>query len=696
MIKIVAIVNLNMKTSLADISKSFSNFCLSLAIVVTPLFFLPLTTDFFSFNKQVFFILLTSLSLISWLVYTITTKTVRLTLSPMLLPFTLLAAAAIVSTITNSSGSVEVWLGRTSLYIALTVFYLLTTTLFQSARQVRRLINGLIIAASLAAGLGILSITGLWETTNLPAYLIVKSFTPLGSPLALVSFLVAILPPTLMLAFKTRSGPNKLFYFLGSGLIISAVILVGFQLLPGQTYAATLLPKLASWSIAIDTFKSSLLFGSGPASFIQQFTKFKPLSLNRTPLWANVFTVSGNEVFQIITTLGIAGMIAFAMIIISWVKLSKRNPGTRITATQLAIYASIVTILITSLLIPFTVTTWIVLTSLLALTISLNKMKNLTKIKDVVVTINAITIIEPTQPTVLPSQQTNLDNLLPWMLALPTIVGLIFTASFFSRAYAADYYLKQSLDAANQNRGSDTYNLQIKAIQKMPNLDRYHLVYSNTNLALANSLASQGDLTDQDQQTIAQLVQQAIREARTATQLNPQKSNNWHNLANIYRNLVNFADGADQFAIAAYIRAIQLDPTNPGLRIELGGLFYSLQRYEEAIDRFKEAVQLKPDLPNAHYNLSAAYQKTGKILEAYQSMQQVVALVPADSQDAQKAQQELDDLKNKLPQAPSQPTQENVSDETQQLNPPSPPPPAPEDFQPIELKTEEATPSSKR
>lgn len=684
-----------MNEKLARITKIISLTSLSLAFILTPLFFLPLTTDFFGFQKQTLFLILISLSLLSWLIYNLATKSVRLTLSPMLLPLSLFTAVAILSTYLNDPNPTDAWINRTSLYLGLLIYYLLTTRLIKSSRQVRRLLNGLIITTVLLSFWGILSVLGVFESLNLPIYLTLKNFSPTGSLLTLVSLLIYTLPLSLVLAFKTRAGPNKFKYFLASGLTISAIILVGSQLLPNRPFSAILLPKLAGWSIAIDTFKSSVLLGAGPSGFLNQFTSFKPLSLNLSDFWNIAFTASANEYLHIMTTLGLAGITTFGLVIFSWLKLSQRDPGTRITATQLAIKLAIFTTLILGLFIPYTIITWVTLIGYLSLTIGLNKSKNLTKVKDVILTINAITIVEPHALTPQTKQSNINSSVLPWLIALPTLLGLIFSGANYIKIYAADYHFNKSLIAASENRGTDTYNSQVKAISLAPNIDRYHTAYSNTNLALANALASQqGDLTDQDRQTITQLIQQSLREARFSTQINPSKAANWANLANIYRQLVNFAEGADQFAQASYIRAIQLDPANPRLRLDLGGLLYSQGQYDQATNHFLEAVQLKPDFANAYYNLANAYQQQAKILEAYQTMQQVVALVPPDSPDYTKAQEELSQLKALLPQQAEQPTPTTDDQQPQELTEPSPPPPAPRGFFPLKPNEQPEPPAS--
>ncbi|KKS78986.1 MAG: Peptidase S1 and S6 chymotrypsin/Hap [Candidatus Beckwithbacteria bacterium GW2011_GWA2_43_10] len=684
-----------MNEKLAKITRSISLISLSLGLLLTPLFFLPLTTDYFQLQKLVLFILLTAVALTSWLVYNFAVKTVRLTFSPLLLPWVILAALSLVSTIINSPANPEAWASRPTMFAALFIYFVLATTLINSSKIVKKILNGLLAVGVILAIQSLFSVSGAFSSLSLPAYLTAKAFSFTGSPLTAVVFLATLLPVGLVFAFKTKAGPTKLVYFLVSGLLISSLILTGYQLMPKQELAPLLLPKLAGWSIAVDTLKTKPFLGAGPMDFLNQFTQFKPIGLNQTNLWAVNFSSSSNEYLNLLTNFGLLGLAAFLLLIFSWKKLIKRDPGTRTTGNQMAVNWAVVVLLIAALLIPFNTLHWVLLTGLFSLSVGLNKAKNLTKVKDVILTINAITVVEPFELTPVSPAAAN-TVILPVLLGIPLIISVIISGYKISRVYASEYAFANSLIAADANKGTDTYNLQIKAINLNPNIDRYHIAYSNTNLALASSLSANppagGDLTDQDKQTIAQLVQQAVAEARTATQLNPNKSAAWANLANIYRQLINFAQDADQFSIAAYTRAVQLDPANPQLRLEFGSLFYSLKRYDEAVARFQEAAQLKTDFANAYYNLSHAYQDQEKFLEAYQVMQSVISLVPADSADAAKVQEELTNLQTKLPKTTAAETTTPVTEPAAQLTEPSPPPAAPKDFEPVNL---EASPSPK-
>lgn len=642
-----------MNEKLAQFSKNLAVFCLSAALILSPLFFLPLTTDFFQLNKQLMFTIFTILALISWLIYNYSQKTISLTLSPLLLPLFLLSSIAVTSSLINSPHNPEAWLTQPALLVTGLIYFVLAGNLIKTSQTVRKILHWFILSAFITAVLTILS------TFNI---LTPKSFNLTGSPLNLVTFLLSFLPISLIMAFKVNNGFKKLFYFLTSGAIIACLILVGYQLLPGHEFNPTLLPKLASWSIAIDTLKTKPFLGAGPNEFLNQFTQFKPISLNRTPYWSLNFNSSGSEYLQTLTTLGLLGLAALIYLVFGWYQLTKRLPGTRITSTQLAISLSVAIMFITAFFIPFSSFHWLILIGYLSLSVSLAKTKNLTKVKDVSLPHSVI---------------------LPLIISFP-ILALIGLFSFnAAKLYTGEIFFQQSLIAANANDGVKTYNLQIRAIKLNPNIDRYHVAYSNTNLALANSLSAKSDLTDQDRQTITQLIQQSISEGRNAVALAPKKASGWENLANIYRQLINFAQGADQFSVTAYSGSIQLDPANPALRLELGGLYYFLQKYDQAIPLFQQAIQLKPDYANAYYNLSHTLSQQQKYLDAYQAMQQVEALVSSNSADADTVRKELADLKTKLPKEATQVQTTNTQPQT--LTQPSPVPAAPKNFEPVKV-----------
>jgi tetratricopeptide (TPR) repeat protein len=243
----------------------------------------------------------------------------------------------------------------------------------------------------------------------------------------------------------------------------------------------------------------------------------------------------------------------------------------------------------------------------------------------------------------------------------PVVIFILFLIAAVPVLYqtyhvaAADYYHRLALSQANKN-GTLTYQYLQKAEALNPTVDLYRVDMAQTNFALANALAVQkgptqaspsGSLTAQDKATIQTLLSQAINEGRVAVTLSPRSARNWEVLGSVYRNITGVAQNALAFSLDAYGKAIQLDPLNPALRVNVGGIYYSVKRYDLAARFFSDATNLKPDYANAYYNLSIAYRDGGDFQNATTVAQQLVTLLQKtpNTPDYKAASKYLADLK---------------------------------------------------
>ncbi len=64
-------------------------------------------------------------------------------------------------------------------------------------------------------------------------------------------------------------------------------------------------------------------------------------------------------------------------------------------------------------------------------------------------------------------------------------------------------------------------------------------------------------------------------------------------------------------AIEAYKQAIQIKPDFAEAHNNLGTTYYDSGMYLEAIEAYKQAIQVKPDYAEAHNNLGLAYGRSG-------------------------------------------------------------------------------------
>jgi hypothetical protein len=156
---------------------------------------------------------------------------------------------------------------------------------------------------------------------------------------------------------------------------------------------------------------------------------------------------------------------------------------------------------------------------------------------------------------------------------MPIIVGVLvlgiagFGGYQLGKNAVAESMFKRSLIAASKNDGGKAYEWQGKAIGVQPNMADYRKSYSLTNLAIAQSLLSNKDITDADKEKVSILLQQAVREAKAAATLDSMNTSYWTTLAVIYKAMIGLVDGSADWAVQAYQQAILLDPVNPLLQL---------------------------------------------------------------------------------------------------------------------------------
>ena len=631
---------------------------LPVTIFLIPLFFLPITSDFFTLNKQVLLTIIASISLLAWCLRLITQKQLRLTLSPALLPLLGLSFIYLASSLFQNPNPLNDLFGRTNSIVALTIIFITTTSSLALPSNISLTFGALVASISLASLFTIYQFLGLSSIFSSVAWLQNKSFNIVGGPLPFLTLALPTLVASIYLIFKLDQPLKKLILLVASALTTIASILAISLLLPqdGQPQLI-LLPYSAGWIIAVDTFKTlrTALIGTGPESFVNVYSQLKPAFINNTFFWNLRFGNSSNEIFHLLTTVGLLGLATYLLATIRTLvrafKQTKANPY--LSASRLILLVALAIQFFFPASLPLITLTFI---SLALTTIGL-KTASTNPVNDVNLSFFAAEIVKSKSdldPAPKPRQNT---EILPWIVLALSLTLILPTTYFKAKAYAAETVYFQSAQATAENRGIDTYNLQIRAIELNPYNPTLRISYSQTNMALANALASQENPSDEDRNNIIQLIQQAIREAKNATALDPNSPIAWQNLASVYRQLIGLADNAESWTVAAYTQAIALDPVNPQLRLDLGGVYFSLNNFEEAIRLFSQATEAKPDWANAYYNLAAAYTQAQAYPQALQAMRIVVSLLEPTSPDYQTAQDQLKELE-KLAESAAPPAQE--------------------------------------
>src|SRR3989344_306830 len=247
-------------------------------VAILPLFFLPLTADYYEFSK---FALLVFLSLILLLIWTgsfLAEKQVRLTYSPFGLPLVTVSAAWLISAFLRSPNKFEAFLQPTGpgSILALVIIFFTAINLIHNRKELELTVYALIGSISVLSIITVFCGSGLAEKIIPFAFMKTPIWTPTGNPLSTLMLQFLAIPFFAILLFKEKSGSVKSFA-LAVALFLSVIStgLLGYRVFSSQSASnPTFLSQSASWYIALETLKSSPVLGSGPATYLSDFTRF--------------------------------------------------------------------------------------------------------------------------------------------------------------------------------------------------------------------------------------------------------------------------------------------------------------------------------------------------------------------------------------------------------------------------------------
>lgn len=615
--------------------KTIENYMISATIFLVPIIFLNLFPNQFITAKLIILSLGIILILIVKSIYTIYKGSLTLYLGQFDSVILLLLVSIIVSAVVKTPNKLEAFfLPGTATILTLSILFYFLTNQIDSVSK--KSFNSLLLfSGSLVSICSILSLTKIFSLIpGVPEFMKTTTFNPLGGNLPTAIFLATLLPFGVeVIISEKRKSLERIILSACSLLIVFGLTVNIYNLLPGKPGFVQLPDFNTSWSIAIDSLKASPILGIGQGNYLTAFNLYRPISFNQTEYWMAKSNTSRDFYLTFLTESGLLGASILIILIYSLYKNTEKefSEGKNLEFLNKPETLSLIILSVIFIFFPATITNLF----LFFILISLNSK---TKKADFDLSVKT----EGLESGLFKARAASRFPAI--MVSLP-ILALAGAFGFFAAKITyAEYLFGQSLQALAKNDGAKTYNLMRQAILLAPTVDRYRLSFAQVNFAIANNMAANKDLTDSDKQNISQLVQQSVAEAKAAVTLNLQRAGNWEVLASTYKAIIPLTQGADQFAIQTYSQAIALDPMNPDLRISLGGIYYSLKDYENAIDSFKLAVLTKQNYANAHYNLALAYAENRNFDKAVSEMTTTLSLLDKSSKDYELAKTELENL----------------------------------------------------
>lgn len=676
----------------------FLNYFPAVLIFLMPLFFLTIFTDFYNQSKYVLFLMGTVFMTLFWVLKLLLRKKVSITKSKLDLPIWFHLIVAVVSTVFSVSqldsiyGTQYNWLQSLITVITFVLYFYTIASNIRSLQAIKFAIYGLVFSGTIVSMITILYYYGIRFGSE--AFLQIRNFTPAGSieNVSLLATLAFLLSFSIIL--NTKDVKNKVasgisltinlvlititmqlasIVLLAVGVIYIIFNVSSFKKVKNEILATAILASIwifafyfpvtssflqrpslpteqlldlrSSWVITARTLTERPIWGAGMGNFSKFFLQFRPLELN-TSMYADVnFQNPFNQAFQDLIALGLLGAIAgiFFYYKLADIVIDLYKKKGELTPIHQALLIPIVGIGIYHLLSVGTLVSFFMFYTFLGIFIGLiaGFHKNKSS-EDIFLSVTSFSSVEISDA---PEGKEKFQYFA--MIPLLGIAGAISYYSYFN--VAGEYYFRQAINSALRNDAYGVYNNQILARNVFPRRDSYHSAIAQTNLSLALSIARNPNLTEQERQAVSDLMSEAIRSTRLATEnLGSYNIDNWVVRATVYRALIGATQDGLQWAVAALNNAITLDPTNANLRLDLGSLYFSQNDFVTAANLFRQATELRYNLANAHYNLAQALKGAQVKDLALRELEVTKSLLSAESPDMAMLDNEIATLRKEL------------------------------------------------
>jgi tetratricopeptide (TPR) repeat protein len=665
-----------------------------LLFFLVPVFFLPWTTSILEHNKQLLFVVLTGIGLLAWLGQMVMSKQFSFKSGWLNLVPGLFFVAVFISSITSMAGY-QTWVGQASQeyasFLSLTLFVVLFYLLLNTAGDALVQRNTFIALFTSAALSGLVTLLGMFNLVHLPfAFAQSNGFNTIGTMNGFVSFMTVVMFVGLAMWLVSAQGRDRVIPMGGLGTLMRALIIfvsivnligltaldfwvfwliniIGVLLLgtfvfiqsqefPNpRRFALPLvvlfvsvlllflpsplrlnLPVVVSPSYgtsfeiskqALSTGTSNLLFGTGPGTYLYDYLAYKPAAVNGSQFWSLRFDRAKSEMITAVATLGIVGSVLWLVLMI-WVavkavgRLVFERDHEEWKMTYVAFIGWAI-LFLTHVLYSSNFTMTFLLwgfTGLLASQVCLKAWRS----------------------DFSTSPRLGLGASFAFaVVAVGVVASLFITGS----RYAAEVAFAQAVETDRSEEGSiDEVIAQLnRAVGFNAFSDVYQRNLSSAYLVKARELiaASAGrERTAEETQSIVDTVGASINAAARATDIEPNYVSNWVVRGSIYRDLMSFAQGAEDLAAQSFQNSIQLEPNNPVHTTNLGRVYLTIadrarslksaedaELAKQATDQevtllataeqaFIRSTQIKSDYLPAHYYLAAVYERQGKLEQA--------------------------------------------------------------------------------
>ena len=678
-------------------------------VFLLPLFFLPWTLDVAEFNKQLLLLTVASLAGLAWLGKMLLERRFEYRRSFLNVFVLLILVSSLLSTLFSESRYVSLvgdagqeMEGFITL-LGLVIMYFVAANTFRGVQALKQLLFATVGGGFFVALFAVLQ--GLHVYVFPFVFAQTSSFNAIGTPAALGVYLACIVTlcgGLLMLEHSEQNdikgiakkvalaataalslfvvavidfNPVTVSLLCGSAVLLVcafvhanstkgvtkvllpiialaiSVLLFFFRVPAILESVAEVMPSMkTSVGIVQETLREHPFLGSGPGTFIFDYAKFHPVSVNQSDFWSVRFDRAASHFLTSFATTGFFGALVWILFALSlFFVVAKKVLRSEDENHHLlfGVFAAWTVLLVARCVYSSTVTLEFMFWLMTAALFVAYQKEQVSKRFD-----------ESPQAAML--------------ITLLFIVGLVFAcAGVFvaGERYAAEISYAKANTLSRENGDPSAVVLELThAIT----LNRYNSVYArnlalaylmkvNAEAAAAPNLVPKKDEKKEDfaarvdyarQATLKVITADAasaIDAAKAATDLDPNNVVTWSVLASTYQSLIGVTDNADDWALKSFQSALALEPNNPETHTNVGKVYLYQSDHQkqladgikdkqaktdadkkvsdlldQAADEFNKAIALKPDYAVAHYNLAIVYDREGKLKDSITKMESII------------------------------------------------------------------------
>lgn len=390
------------------------------------------------------------------------------------------------------------------------------------------------------------------------------------------------------------------------------------------------------WTGAVDVWKRYPILGSGVETFAYSYYKDRPMSHNLVSEWDFLYNKAHNEFLNFLATTGIVGTLAYTIMLGFFIgypvfaALFRPQKSVEMRAFLLSLSAGLIaltvsntlgfsTVMVTVLLFTFPAISWITQHG----TEEPTKAAVPASAKAAKSKFNRIGQQSEEQDTELELQH----------YLWPTVVGLavVFGLLFIWRTWRADYLLARG-KRLNQSQ---------QFTEGLSSLEKAYMIGSREGI-FAEELGQtyswlSAAFADAQQATAAAMYKEAaLQKADEIILNNPYNLNFYKTRTRILATLSAQDPTLLADAEKTLLKAVDLAPTDPKLRYNLGVIRQSFGRADEAQADFERAIEMKPNYEEARMSLGDFYiekKEYGKAIEQYRYILDKIQPANIEAQD---------------------------------------------------------------